>query len=410
MASMITEKQWKKLKLAIIKRFPYNAAHIVFSVNFRVERLTVGQVRITGRNIIFNEELLDKYDFDSLVQIACSPVLYFQLMHAERGKKVINPNSAEDKFLWTIASEIARSDLLLTLGIAPIIYFTPGDFDLPKHLSAEAYYYKLHERFINSQKYQSNCDISDTLSDADTDADATSNISESCEIGEAQEAELNDDVKQDYAYRAQAEATNRELIKYVEKAAHGIGRGLLSMHGEVEYFNEKFYPEKYRDIQRLQTLLISLCGQGPGKYDYTRRPRRRNADPKILLPNMERKGFGKTAVIVDVSGSTAEYRDEVFQSLANAIRATGTVDVYIGDTTILEEKYSIRDPERVNLISGGGTDMAYIMEEVDKKGYHNIVVVTDGLTPWPTSPLTARTIYFPIGAFSSEVPEWMFVY
>jgi len=119
----------------------------------------------------------------------------------------------------------------------------------------------------------------------------------------------------------------------------------------------------------------------------------------------------RIAVLVDVSGSTSFYRQEVFDTLAAVIRASRLVDIYIGDTEILEKHMRIKRPDQLKgLPDGGGTSMDVLIKSLDEKGYKAVFVVTDGITPWPEE-TKARVYACLIGELREEmvkeVPKWI---
>ena len=66
--------------------------------------------------------------------------------------------------------------------------------------------------------------------------------------------------------------------------------------------------------------------------------------------------------------------------------------------------------DQVELVGGGGTDMRVGIEAALRRPArpHIVVVLTDGLTPWPPAPLSStRVIAALVGAEPSAPPRWI---
>jgi predicted metal-dependent peptidase len=121
----------------------------------------------------------------------------------------------------------------------------------------------------------------------------------------------------------------------------------------------------------------------------------------------------KPLIIMDTSGSMDE-KDlalcrGVLQSVLKSLPCQDGVRVVTGDTQ-LQNCQKVFSVSSVSLVGGGGTDMGGIMHEAVEKypEADTVIVVTDGITGWPSSPLrqkclallTRKSSYYP-------VPDWM---
>jgi predicted metal-dependent peptidase len=130
-----------------------------------------------------------------------------------------------------------------------------------------------------------------------------------------------------------------------------------------------------------------------GMVDYTyRRPSRRvDASPGVVLPALERP-VPDVAIVCDTSGSmTGEKLGRVLSEVEVLLERAGLRDTNVRVLSCDAEVHSIRRVSRasqIELVGGGGTDMAEgIAQAVALKPRPSIVVVlTDGLTPWPDEP------------------------
>lgn len=123
-------------------------------------------------------------------------------------------------------------------------------------------------------------------------------------------------------------------------------------------------------------------------YRYSRPSRRAEAVPEVILPVLERP-IPEVAIVCDTSGSMGE--DELARSLAEVegiLRRVGlrhgTVPVLACDTAVHALR-RVRRSAEVELAGGGGTDMgAGIAAAAALRPRPDVVVVlTDGMTPWP---------------------------
>lgn len=126
---------------------------------------------------------------------------------------------------------------------------------------------------------------------------------------------------------------------------------------------------------------------GIADYSYRRLSRRAGAVPDVVLPAMVRAQCD-VAIVVDTSGSMRDHE------LGDALRETqaiatlvagrgGSVQVLACDTAT--SKVSAALANKVALVGGGGTDMTAGIEAAlaTTPAPQAIVVLTDGITPWP---------------------------
>ena len=150
---------------------------------------------------------------------------------------------------------------------------------------------------------------------------------------------------------------------------------------------------------------------GGDDYAYHRPARRRI--PRIVLPAM-RRPLVTVAVVVDTSGSMGQAElDAALSEIKGVIRAaglgTGRLLVLACDAQVgaASRVHRIDD---VRLVGGGGTDMrvGIAAAETSQPRPDVVVVLTDGLTPWPERPGRARLVIALIGGAASaqSVPAW----
>jgi predicted metal-dependent peptidase len=161
-------------------------------------------------------------------------------------------------------------------------------------------------------------------------------------------------------------------------------------------------------------------GYASGAVDYTyQRPSRRAASQtRVVLPSL-RRPLPSVAIVIDTSGSMSE--DALAAALAEVagvLRGVGVrgnrVTVFSCDAAVGVAQRVTR-AEQIELSGGGGTDMRVGIDAAlaQPRRPDVIVVLTDGLTPWPDQSPGARVIAGLItadgdGTYAPPTPpDWM---
>ncbi|MCO6010415.1 VWA-like domain-containing protein [Actinoallomurus purpureus] len=156
-----------------------------------------------------------------------------------------------------------------------------------------------------------------------------------------------------------------------------------------------------------------------GAVDYTyRRPSRRTAALRaaasrdVVLPSL-RRPVPVVAIVVDTSGSMGE--DDLAAALGEVTGVLREVGVGGNRVTVLacdadvHAASRVTSAQQVTLAGGGGTDMRVGIRAAlalpERPGV--VIVLTDGFTPWPEEPASARLIAALIGADAPAPPSWV---
>lgn len=155
-------------------------------------------------------------------------------------------------------------------------------------------------------------------------------------------------------------------------------------------------------------------GSAAGAVDYSyRRPSRRSASqPRVVLPSL-RRPLPAIAVVIDTSESMSE--DDLADAVAEVVGVLRGVGVSGNRVTVLACDAAVHVAQRVStveqltLAGGGGTDLRVgIAAALAGTPRPDIVIVlTDGATPWPETPVAARVIAGLIGATPPPPPPWI---
>lgn len=136
---------------------------------------------------------------------------------------------------------------------------------------------------------------------------------------------------------------------------------------------------------------------GAVDYSYQRRSRRQGVSPDIVLPGLVQPR-PDVAVLCDTSGSMGD--EELATVLAEVEGLLSSIGCGRDRLRVLSCDAEVHAVQRVSnarqveLVGGGGTDMAHGIAEAArlKPRPSVLVVLTDGETPWPADPPLGMTV------------------
>ncbi|MEV7501775.1 VWA-like domain-containing protein [Streptomyces sp. NPDC093018] len=189
----------------------------------------------------------------------------------------------------------------------------------------------------------------------------------------------------------------RDAVRF--RVAEGIkGRPGDAPEGWRRWADEVFHPpQPWRHL--LGAAVRAAAGApGVGENHSYRRPSRRSAGvPGVLLPSLRRTP-PRVCVVIDTSGSVSD------AELGSALLEVTAISRAVGGRRDLVSVIScdaaagIAVPlcraENVPLIGGGGTDLrsGFTRALRSRPRPDVIVALTDGQTPWPSTPPPCRTV------------------
>ena len=163
----------------------------------------------------------------------------------------------------------------------------------------------------------------------------------------------------------------------------------------------------------VQGMLSSLLGHSVPTY--RKMARRQFKYPQFIIPAYQ-DPIPHVAVIIDTSGSMSD--DYVAQGIAEVdgiLRTVGRgilVDVFFTDAAASEVQ-RVTCASSLIPYGGGGTDMREGFKAIEQHAKTNpaalpaiIVVVTDGLTPWPDEPPTYAQVCVVLVGNQGTSPGW----
>jgi predicted metal-dependent peptidase len=162
-----------------------------------------------------------------------------------------------------------------------------------------------------------------------------------------------------------------------------------------------------------QVLLRSLVNSAvtaAGRVDYTYRrvSRRQYSVDDVVLPGLGEPAV-RSAVVVDVSGSVGdESLGKALREIRGILGSSRSVRVYAVDSQVqaAADVFDVSEVKRV-LKGGGGTDMGVGIAAAMESNPDVIIVITDGLTPWPSDPgVPVIVCLFDEKRYNPDVPSW----
>ncbi|MDY7103256.1 MAG: VWA-like domain-containing protein [Actinomycetota bacterium] len=152
---------------------------------------------------------------------------------------------------------------------------------------------------------------------------------------------------------------------------------------------------------------------GAVDYSYARPSRRSSISPDVVLPSL-RHPVPELAVVADTSGSMdGAALSAVLGELDGILRGVGVrrggVRLITCDAAVHDVSW-VRGVAGLELTGGGGTDMAVgIAHAAGLRPRPDVIVVlTDGLTPWPDAPPPGTTVIVGLIArrYGAAPPPW----
>jgi len=154
---------------------------------------------------------------------------------------------------------------------------------------------------------------------------------------------------------------------------------------------------------------------GRGDFTYQRPSRRASSAPGIVLPGQHRP-VPRVSIIVDTSGSVDdELLSRALGEIDGVIAALGiagsSVTIYSVDAAVHTTE-NLRSAKDAKLVGAGGTDLRLGLRAIEGERPRPdvVIVLTDGETPWPTTPppgaVTIIALLGRKGEALPQTPEW----
>jgi predicted metal-dependent peptidase len=332
--------------------------------------------------LFYDPETVLRWEAEELAGVVYHEVAHLLRDHAARGAGLDDPRA------WNLACDAEINDDLLLerqfkLPGEPIL---PATLDAPRDLLAEEYYERLQKSEISFE------------------ADLCAGRCGGCAGGE--------DLTSEYAAPEGIKTIEAKWVRHlvaaeVKKAAKRPGT--VHMHW-VRWADAVLHPKvdwrsELRSAVRQSLASVAGCAD----YTYRRPSRRQSIGGRVVLPSLH-EPVPRVAVVIDTSGSMRD--DEIATALGEvegvlrALGKDGQVTVLSVDAKV-HNRRQVTSASQIDLIGGGGTDMAAgIAGALEARPRPDVVVViTDGFTPWPaTAPAGVRVVV--ATTTDREGPAW----
>ena len=377
-------------RLWAVSRHPYLAAAIFASPVVAVPGL--GRVSVDESwRLYVDPELVEQWSVEVLGSLLVHHAGHLARDHAGRARSVgVSRHVAKD---WALAADAEINDDLVNTGLR-----LPGDPVLPQSLGWAPS--RLAEEYFHCEHH----DV-DVEPDCGSGADAQTR---SWELLADERSGLPPGER--HLTRAQVAS---DVLRYCRE-----GTGRLSK--SWRRWAEDLLEPKVDWRRVLAAEIRKGVGTVAGRVDYTyRRPSRRaQASPQVVLPALERP-VPEVVVLCDTSGSMGE--DQLARVLAEVdglLRGVGLARSRMRVMAVDAAVHAVQrvsSGRRVELLGGGGTDMGAGVEAAARLRPRPsvVVVLTDGLTPWPAAPPKGIEVVVgligggpPRGGRSWEPPAW----
>ena len=352
-------------RLWAVRRHPYLTAALFASPVIAAPGIGRAAVDESWR-LYIDPALVDSYSIEVLGSLLVHHAGHLVRDHADRARSLgVDRRMAKD---WALAADAEINDDLVMSGLRlPEDQVRPHDLGWVPGRMAEEYFHTRH------------LDVDD---DHEPDCGSGSD-------GLARDWEMSGDQSsgvppgEQHLLRCQVAS---DVLRYMRE---GVGR--LSA-GWQRWAEDQLEPKvDWRRVLAAEIRKGLTTVSGRVDYTYRRPSRRASAMRDVIMPALERP-VPEVVVLCDTSGSMDE--ELLAQVLAEVDGLLRGVGLARNRLRVLSVDAAVHTVQRVanarslQLVGGGGTDMGAGIETAARLRPRPsvIVVLTDGLTPWPAKP------------------------
>jgi predicted metal-dependent peptidase len=415
MAILPDKLQAARLRLATER--PYMGAALYNLVP--VERRGMGTLAVDKWwRLYYDPDAVATWDVKELAGVLYHEIAHLLREHHDRFQHA-------EKITANISTDIEINDDIRDEGVQlPEGALYPETFNLPTGLLAEEYYAKLTpqqnqqgQQGQQSQQGQQGHQGGNSAaqgSNKHQQPAPTRGRCGSCAHGHQEPWELGPPEESGVpgVSPTEAEIIRRQVAQEIVRIAQqSRERGTVPAHWR-RWAEEKLRPKgNWRRRLRSAVRATIATVAGAADYSYRKLPRRRL--PNIVTPGLVQP-VPQVAIVVDTSGSMSdELLAQALAEVQGVLRATGTHGATVLTVdAVVHIIQRVFDAHQVKLLGGGGTDMRVGIDAALKlrPRPHVIIVLTDGYTPWPSSPpRDVKVIAGIIDNPDADAPNWMTV-
>lgn len=329
-----------------------------------------------GENIYFNPDFLDKLSIEDTMTVLCHEVGHDSLLHSLR-LGVRNPE------LWNEAGDHAINLMLEDQGMKapscmPGGWFADAQY---KGYSADRIYDDLRRKQDQNPKPPKGKGGGDGKGGA-----------------------LAGDVLPGKPKSPAEQAAAEQKAKQRVAAAATMARTAGKLKGDLARMVDEFLEPKVPWTEVLRQFMLKII---KARDNWARKNRRFS----FYLPTRRSVSMGPMLFIPDTSGSMfgddmekicSEMAHCAVQTQPEEIRVIWTDAAVQGEQTFTPAEFAF---SKLKPQGGGGTDMRVGLKHAEKYEPQVVVLMTDGYTPWPSTPCPFPVIC--LCTTTQKVPEWM---
>lgn len=403
-------KKIEAARLALAKKFPYLSAALWALRVVTTERVPTMAVDAGWRlyaNPHFTEGLEPK---------EATGVLWHELEHLLRKHHRRAEALGAEPEVWNVATDCAINDDAQEAGLVlPEGGCYPHLFGLEPYRSEEYYYQALQQlqqassQGDGQESGQPGNDPADGRGSGDrpkvwmTDTHAPAAERRAWELG-------NDHAESPALSEAEAEIVRGEVARAILEHARSRGSvpgGMLRWAQEIANPTIPWQKVMAHHVRNGVRLTV-----GRTRPTYERIHRRVGVtDSRVRLPGSYSLK-PRVAVVVDTSGSvTDRMLSHALGEIQGILRQVGAELVVVSTDAQAHAAQKVQRVDQIRLVGGGGTDMRVGIEAAMKlrPGPDVIVVLTDGITPWPEKKPPVPVIAGILGEGSQDFPVPEFI-
>ncbi|MFN2504818.1 MAG: VWA-like domain-containing protein [Acidimicrobiales bacterium] len=352
-------------RLWAIKRHPYLASALFASPVISVPGLGKAATDESWR-LYIDPEVVNSHSMEVLGSLLVHHAGHLVRDHAGRAQSLgVDRRLAKD---WALAADAEINDDLVGTGLR-----LPEDRIIPQELGwapgrmAEEYFHIRHHDVDDEHEPDCGSGSDGLARDWEMSADQNSGIPP------GEQRLLRSQVASD-------------VLRYMRE---GVGR--LS-GGWTRWAEDQLEPKvDWRRVLAAEIRKGLTNVSGKVDYTYRRLSRRASALPDVVLPALERP-LPEVLVLCDTSGSMDdELLAQVLAEVDGLLKGVGLARNRLRVMSVDAAAHTVQrvaNARSIQLVGGGGTDMGAGIEAAARlrPPPSVVVVLTDGLTPWPDQP------------------------
>jgi predicted metal-dependent peptidase len=422
------------MRVGTFEHVPYLASYIYAMKEHEKPGIKTMSVDQHG-NMYWDPQFVSSISKQEGAYCVTHEVLHLIFKHHERARLLIGqkPNEMQ-KFVSNVAADLVIEQALEMMrhlrpeGAVHLGQFIPQfnfALDFPPDLRYEEYYRLIMDRLNpddeqgESEQGQPQSQQGGEQGDGEGDGQpqqsqapapdqsgkpSTPGCGGSCADGQPREYEEPSDGEwESFGEDIAAEMAEQAIEQYEKTRGSVPGAIKTAIGGKLRPVSDPW--------SQLRSAVATSVAAPVGGRESTYRRVSRKQHPDMMRLRGSYYTQPSAVVVLDTSGSMCNGDDQAkaLSCIAAGLRKLARFKVICGDTRIASRK-DVSAIKQVDWAGGGGTDMAAILERVDKEDRpDSIVLVTDCETGWPARATRARVVVACTSTSDSafnQVPRW----